>query len=78
MKISTKELRTHTEQLFKCLERGEKVTLTYRGKAKGIISGIKSAQNVCSSDYPMFGIWADRVETADVDAYVRDRRKPRF
>ena len=78
MKVSTKELRTHTEQPFKCLEGGEKVTLTYRGKVKGIISGVKSDQNVCSSDYFIFGVWADRVETADVDAYVRDRRKPRF
>lgn len=78
MRISTKELRTHTHELFECLERGQTVTLTYRGKAKGIISGIKSAQNADVDTYPVFGIWSDRQEIDDVHDYVRNIRKARF
>ncbi len=78
MKISTKELRTHTHELFDCLERGQTVTLTYRGKAKAIISGIKSDQSDEAENYPVFGIWSDWEEITDVDAYVRKIRKARF
>ncbi|MCC7414041.1 MAG: prevent-host-death family protein [Gammaproteobacteria bacterium] len=30
------------------------------------------------SDDPLFGMWRDREEMADVDAYVRKLRAPRF
>jgi hypothetical protein len=30
------------------------------------------------TDDPMFGMWRDREDTADVDAYVRKLRAPRF
>ena len=30
------------------------------------------------SDDPLFGMWRDRPDMADVDGYVRDIRAPRF
>ena len=78
MKISTKELRTHTQELFDCLARGQTVTLTYRGKAKGIISAIKNDSKTNPADYPVFGMWSDRQVVDDVDSYVREIRKARF
>lgn len=68
MRVSTNELRTHTQELFDCLERGETVTLTYRGKDKGIISGIRESRQSEYNEFPVFGIWADR--KLDVDAYI--------
>ena len=78
MRISTKELRTHTQELFDCLARGQTVTLTYRGKDRGVISGIEPVTQPHTQNFPVFGMWNDRSDDLDVDVYVRDLRKGRF
>ena len=39
-------------------------------------TGSEAAQE--DSDDPLFGMWCDRTEMADVQAYVRKLRAPRF
>ena len=36
------------------------------------------ATQTASTDNPMFGMWRDREEIADVDAYVQKLRSPRY
>lgn len=36
------------------------------------------ASQTASTDNPMFGMWRDREEIADVDTYVRKLRAPRY
>jgi hypothetical protein len=38
----------------------------------------ESATPSASTDNPMFGMWREREEMADVDAYVRKLRAPRY
>ena len=40
-------------------------------------AGAEAAQTFATDD-PAFGIWRDREETADVEAYLRLLRAPRF
>lgn len=57
---------------------GETVTLTYRGKDKGVISGIRGKQQPEYVEFLVFGMWADQGEELDVDASIRQIRKGRF
>ena len=38
----------------------------------------EQAVQAASSENPMFGMWRDREETADVDTYARKLRAPRY
>ncbi len=79
MKITTKELRTRTRELLDCLDRGEPVTITYRGKPRAkLVSIDREATNDESAMFPVFGMWKDHDDAKNVDAYVRDLRKSRF
>ena len=77
MKVTTKALRTHTREILECLDRGESVTVTYRGKAKAKLVSVEKKKEA-SNEFPAFGMWADRKEMTDVDSYVRELRKGRF
>ena len=76
MKITTKALRTHTREILECLDRGESVTMTYRGKDKAKLISVKEKK--ISGKFPVFGMWADRKDLSDVDSFVRELRKGRF
>ena len=79
MNATILDLRTNMKNVLTALNRNEKVTLTYRGKKKAVIVPCKDEQSTLSaSDHSAFGIWRDKDQTADVDAYVRDLRKGRF
>ena len=80
MKASILDLRRRMRQVLDALERRENVTITYRGQTKAVMypvtapSGTKPA---CVSDHPIFGLWADRDDLADVQHHVRKRREGR-
>jgi len=82
MKITAKELRTRTREVLDSVERGESVTITYRGKAKAQLISIgkheKKNKKDQSNKLPVFGMWADRRDMTDVKNYVRELRKGRF
>lgn len=81
MKVTTKSLRTKAREILDCVDRGEPVTITYRGKPRAKLVGIdQQDENLreVSSDLPVFGMWKDREEVADVEAVVRRLRKGRF
>ena len=79
MELTAKALRSQVAAALACVERGETVTITYRGKPRArLVSLDQSAPKDGNEDrMPAFGMWRDRDDMADVDSYVRDVRKAR-
>jgi len=79
MKASVVDLRYRTKEILKAIERGETVTLLYRGKEKAQIVPIAQEKTKAKiSELPGFGMWKDREDMKDVAAYVRRIRRGRF
>ncbi|MCY3683156.1 MAG: type II toxin-antitoxin system Phd/YefM family antitoxin [Gemmatimonadetes bacterium] len=78
MKASILDLRRRMKDVLLALDRNETVTIFYRGKEKAILSPTRKQINKSVKDHEAFGMWRDRKDTADVDAYVRNMRKGRL
>lgn len=80
MKASFVDLRRKSAQILRALDRGEQVTVHYRGRPKAVMQpvGKGPARPVRTKDHPAFGLWADRKDMADVAAYMRALRRGRF
>ena len=81
MNISTKALRTRVREVLECLDRGEEVTLTYRGKPRARLVGIDTSDgsdDAEDDELPAFGMWSDRDDLQDVSDHVRRLRRGRF
>ena len=79
MEISAKALRSRVGEILACLDRGESVTITYRGKPRAKLVGIESeTESRRGAVFPAFGMWKDREDLTDVHTYVRDLRKGRM
>jgi prevent-host-death family protein len=79
MKATVLDLRYRTKDVLKAVERGETVTVLYRGKEKALIQPIRPAPRLRKlSDDKAFGIWKDRKDLRDVSAFVGKLRKSRF
>lgn len=80
MKVTTKSLRTRAREILDCVDRGEPVTITYRGKPRAKLTSIeqeKAKQVSVTRNMPVYGMWSDRDDISDVDSYLRDIRKGR-
>ena len=81
MEMTAKELRSKVGAALACVDRGETVTITYRGKPKAQLVGVNRNQKrpTAGEEEHMaaFGMWRDRDDLADVPAYVRGLRKGR-
>lgn len=77
MEISTKDLRSHTRELFSAIERGEEIILTYHGKPRARITGLQQDNNKIAKVHPAYGIWKEREDMSSPEKYVRDLRKGR-
>ena len=80
MEISAKALRSRVGDVLACLDRGESVTITYRGKPRARLVGIEAESEATprsAEDFPAFGMWSDRDDLTDVDAHVRSLRQGR-
>ena len=79
--MTAKELRSKVGAALACVDRGETVTITYRGKPKAQLVGVDRNQERPTAReqerMPAFGMWRDRDDLADVPAYVRGLRKRR-
>lgn len=82
MEITAKGLRSRVGEVLRCVERGETVTVTYRGRPRARLVGIEeesaSAAAEDETSWPAFGMWKDRTDMADVAAHVRRLREGRF
>ena len=79
MEITAKSLRNRIGEVLACVERGDSVTITYRGKPRARLVGIDDPAQGAETpeDHRAFGMWKDREDMCDVDEYVRNLRKPR-
>ena len=80
MEIAAKTLRSRVGDVLACIDRGESVTITYRGNPRARLVGIENEGATTPRDggeFPAFGMWSDRDDLADVDAHVRGLRKGR-
>ena len=81
MEISAKSLRGRVGDILSRLDRGESVTITYRGKPRATLVGIEAGGAAAPrgpDSFPAFGMWRDRDDLTDVDAHVRGLREGRW
>ena len=81
MKATAVDLRRKTREIIEALDRGEEVTITYRGEEKGVIVPSKSRRKKYRPmrEHPAFGKWKDREDMKDVHEYLskmRERKLP--
>jgi antitoxin (DNA-binding transcriptional repressor) of toxin-antitoxin stability system len=75
------DLRYRMKSVLEALDRGETVTILHRGKPRAQLTpimGKNKARVPKATDHPFFGMWRDRKDLADVDAYVRKVRRSRI
>ncbi len=79
MKATVVDLRRRTKEIIAALDRGESVTITYRGKEKGTIvpKQKQKPKRRSIAESPMFGMFKDRADMKDVHAYLRRLRERR-
>jgi prevent-host-death family protein len=78
MVITAKELRLKTSKVLKDVQRLGSVTVTLRGKPVAKLVSVAPRKEKKLSAYRAIGMWADREDMKDVDAWVRKLRKPRY
>ena len=76
---SYRSLRTRTGEILACVDRGESVVITYRGKPRAKLVGIEQIDHRkrMPREIAGFGMWKDREDLQDVDAFVQGLRYPR-
>lgn len=77
MKATALDLRRRTKDIISALDRGESVTITYRGKEKGTIVPKRKKRRRSITEFEFCGMWKDRADTKDVHAYIRRLRERR-
>ena len=79
MEVPAKSLRSRVGEILACVDRGESVVITYRGKPRARLVGIDETGNpsAAGEGFPGFGMWQDHEEMQDVDAWLRGMRQPR-
>ena len=81
MEASIVDLRYRMKDVLRAIDRGETVTVTYRGKEKARLIPATAAAGrtlVNPRDHPACGMWKDREDMADPVAYIRKLRQPRY
>jgi len=84
MNATIVDLRYRMKDVLRAIDRGETVTILYRGKEKARlmpVSGEAAARSRKAApktqDQPLFGLWRDREDLTDPAAWVRLQRRPR-
>jgi len=78
MTVTAKELRLKTSQVLKKVQQVGTVTVTLRGKPVAKLTTLNGGKASHVADDPAIGMWADREDMKDVDAWLRKVRKPRY
>ena len=66
--------------MLRAIDRGETVTVLYRGKERAKLTPITPAPFSGvpkTKDQPLFGLWKDREDISDPASYLRHLRLPR-
>ena len=76
MEVTAKGLRTKVGEVLDCVDRGETVVVTYRGKPRARLVGIEPTPTA-TPDLTGFGMWKDRADLADVEGFIQGLRRLR-
>ena len=77
MNATILDLRYRTKDVLKAVERGETVTVLYRGKPKARILPLSEESPKLDTE-EAFGMWKGRKDLRNPSAFVRKLRRPRF
>jgi prevent-host-death family protein len=78
MEITAKELRSQTRLLLDAVDRGEEVTITFRGRPRARVVSIEENRETTVGETELFGLWADRDDLEEPAEYVRQLRRSRY
>lgn len=85
MKATVTDLRRNLKEVLDAVDRGEPVTIVYRGKEKAKLVAVEAAPangepktRVKFSETPAFGMWKDREDMKDPVEWVRKIRRSRI
>jgi len=78
MVITAKDLRLKTSLVLRKVQHGGSVTVTLRGKPVAKIVSLSEEKPGRLEDDPAVGMWADREDMKDVEAWLRKIRTPRY
>jgi antitoxin (DNA-binding transcriptional repressor) of toxin-antitoxin stability system len=80
MNATIVDLRYNMKNVLRAIDRGETVTVLYRGKERAKLTPIPAAPSSGgpkTKEQPLFGLWKDREDISDPDSYLRQLRLPR-
>lgn len=77
IKKSIRELRSSTKEIISAVNRGNSITITYRGKDCAKIVPIDDIKKQKEGD-DLFGIWKDNKKVKDVKKFIKTIRDGRF
>jgi antitoxin (DNA-binding transcriptional repressor) of toxin-antitoxin stability system len=81
MQIQVDELAIDAKKLLKAIQYGEPILLMYQDKPQAKIVKLTTTETTPQHDLsqsPLFGIWQDKEDCQDVQAYVDNFRQGRF
>lgn len=78
MEITAKDLRSQTRLLLDAVDRGEEVTITFRGRPRARVVSIEENRETTVGETELFGLWADRDDLEEPAEYVRQLRRSRY
>jgi antitoxin (DNA-binding transcriptional repressor) of toxin-antitoxin stability system len=83
MNATIVDLRYRMKDVLRAIDRGETVTVLYRGKVKAALTSISPPLGTSdkgapkTADQPLFGLWRERDDLADPASWLRSLRRPR-
>lgn len=77
MKATVVDLRYKMNDVLKALDRNEKVTVSYRGKVKGVLVPTGEKKQLKIKEHPFFGMLSKDL-TQSVSDIVKELRRPRY
>lgn len=78
MEITAKDRRSQTRLLLDAVDRGEEVTITFRGRPRARVVSIEDTREATVGETELFGLWADRDDLEEPADYVRQLRRSRY
>ena len=81
MQIQVETLAIDAEKLLKAIQQGEPILLMYQNQPQAKIVKLTTTETTPQHDLnqsPLFGIWQDKEDCQDVQAYVDNLRQERF
>jgi hypothetical protein len=77
MKATVVDLRYKMNDVLKALDRNEKVTVSYRGKVKGVLVPAGEKKQLKIKEHPFFGMLSKDSDQS-VSNIMKELRRPRY